>query len=372
VPTTITDEAIRELAAFRSEDAPVTTCYLDVDGRRRPSLAEVDQQLTHLLRQAHEHVDGDPSVAEDVKRFEAYVRSGIDRSRVRGLAMFSCSASSFFQAVELPVPVRDRLVVNATPAVAQLEAVLQEAEPVGVLLVDQQRARTFVFSLGELIEHGEQLDELPRDVDVPGHRDHGDPSHHIEALVDRHLRAAADLAWSVFQDEGFSWLLLAGPDHLLPSVESHLHPYLAERLAGHLDLPSTATLDQVRSAVLDAEHHLERGRQHALVERLRAAVGTNDRGVAGIDGVLEALGDARVAHLVVSDGFAQSGWRCTSCGRLATVGKACPRCENTMTHLDDVVEEAVEDALASGSRVEICSGNADLDVMGRVGAVLRF
>ena len=30
----ITEAAIRELAGFRGQDAPVTTCYLDVDGRR--------------------------------------------------------------------------------------------------------------------------------------------------------------------------------------------------------------------------------------------------------------------------------------------------------------------------------------------------
>ena len=43
-----------------------------------------------------------------------------------------------------------------------------------------------------------------------------------------------------------------------------------------------------------------------------------------------------------------------------------------MEPLDDVVEDAVEDALASGIKVDICVGNADLDVLGRVGALLRY
>ena len=38
----------------------------------------------------------------------------------------------------------------------------------------------------------------------------------------------------------------------------------------------------------------------------------------------------------------------------------------------DVVEEAVDRALSSSGRVEICVGNADLDVLGRIGALLRF
>jgi hypothetical protein len=43
-----------------------------------------------------------------------------------------------------------------------------------------------------------------------------------------------------------------------------------------------------------------------------------------------------------------------------------------MVAVDDVVEEAVEAALAQSCRVEICVGNADLDVLGRIGALLRY
>jgi len=32
--TIITEDAVRELAGFNGEGVPVTTCYLDVDGRR--------------------------------------------------------------------------------------------------------------------------------------------------------------------------------------------------------------------------------------------------------------------------------------------------------------------------------------------------
>jgi hypothetical protein len=43
-----------------------------------------------------------------------------------------------------------------------------------------------------------------------------------------------------------------------------------------------------------------------------------------------------------------------------------------MESLDDVVEEAVDEALAQSCTVEICVDNADLDVLGRVGALLRY
>jgi hypothetical protein len=43
-----------------------------------------------------------------------------------------------------------------------------------------------------------------------------------------------------------------------------------------------------------------------------------------------------------------------------------------MDQVDDVVEEAVEEALNQSCRLAICRGDADLDVLGRIGALLRF
>jgi len=58
--------------------------------------------------------------------------------------------------------------------------------------------------------------------------------------------------------------------------------------------------------------------------------------------------------------------------RLATVGRQCATCGAEMVHVADVVEEAVEAALGQSCRVEVCNGNADLDVLGRIGALLRY
>ena len=43
-----------------------------------------------------------------------------------------------------------------------------------------------------------------------------------------------------------------------------------------------------------------------------------------------------------------------------------------MASAEDVVEDAVESALAQGVKVHLCEGNADLDVLGRIGALLRY
>jgi peptide subunit release factor 1 (eRF1) len=368
----ITEDTIRQLAGFRGHDAPVTSCYLDVDGRRFLRHQDYEHELEVLLRHARPKVNGHASVAKDFQRIEDFVRSGIDRARTRGLAMFACSAHDLWRVVPLPVPVRNQITINAAPAVRQLERVVHEFDRFGVLLADRQRARLFVFQLGELVDHSELFDELPRDYDHRGERERGDKRHHVEALASQHLRRAAAAAFEVFQRDGFEYLTIASPDEIRRELESDLHPYLRERLCRSLTVDVGAPLDEIRTAAMALESIVERSRQKAAVEQLRAAVGAHRRGASGLTQVLVALGQRRVHILLVSQGFSRKGWRCDRCATLADVGRRCQTCGGEMIEVDDVVEEAVEEAIQQGCRVEICVGNADLDVVGRIGALLRF
>ena len=145
-----------------------------------------------------------------------------------------------------------------------------------------------------------------------------------------------------------------------------------ERLSGRLTVPVTANHGEVLAAAEAVEAAVERRRQAKLVDRLRMAVAAGRRGTAGLAEVVDALNEHRVDLLLVSKGFAAPGWRCLGCDRLAAIGRRCRGCGDDMLEVDDVVEDVVEEALAQSCQVEICAGNADLDVMGRIGAMLRY
>ena len=363
------------MAAFKGEAAPVTSLYLDVDGRSRIRARDYEVALERMIRSAreHEHQDGGESVAADLRRLEEHVKAGIDRSHVRGLAVFSCSAHDFWEVVELSVPVQDRLVVNHSPYVRDLEAVVAQHERFAVLLTDRQRARLFLFHQGELLEKQEQFDLLPRHDDDGGELTKDQVAGHAAAAAHRHLRRAAAAVFGLYQEQGFDNLVLGGPEEITAELERELHAYLRERIAARLHLAVGAADDEIRAAVEDVETQVERAREAALVDRLRQAVGSSGaNGVAGLDAVLEALVARRVDTLLVSEGYEAPGWRCPSCAWVGTRGRRCPLCGASMDQVADVVEEAVEEALAQACRVAVCKGNADLDVLGRIGALLRF
>jgi peptide chain release factor subunit 1 len=369
----ITEAAIRELASIKGERAPITSCYLDVDGRRLVRHRDLEHEVDVLLKGALARSDGEASVRSDIRRIEEYVRGNLDRSHVRGVAIFSCSADALWQVIELPVPVRSRVVINHTAAVGELESLLREHEPIGVLLADRQRARMFVFEMGELVERSELFEAVPRDTGARGERDRGgDHPQMLEAHTQQHLRNAAQVAFDVWSQFPFEHLVIAAPDPLAGQLEASLHPYLRKRLRGSINVPVSAGHAEVLAAAQAVEAEVERRREAKVVDHLRAAVAAKRRGVAGLAAVVDALAEHRVDTLVVSKGYVAPGWRCTGCNRLAAIGRRCKGCSTDMVPVDDLVEEATEEALTQSCQVEICVGNADLDVMGRVGALLRY
>ncbi|HUR23558.1 MAG TPA: hypothetical protein VMZ73_06775 [Acidimicrobiales bacterium] len=367
---TLTKETIRALAAHRSQGAPVVSLYLDVDGSRFVRPKDYELHLDSLARGALE--EHGPAVEADVSKIVGHVKAGIDRSSTRGVALFSCGPQGLWEVLELPVPVRNQVVVNSSPHIRQLEAVLDNNERFGVLLADKQRARMFVFELGRLIDKSEVFDQLPRHEDDRGDWDKDHVRDHSAEVAHHHLKRAAQVAFEVFQSQGFDHLIVGAPEEICNELERVLHSYLRDRIAARVSVPVNATDAVITQAALAVEADVERSKETALVNRLRNAVGSGNGGVAGVEKVLASLVERRVETLLVSDGYEAPGWRCEACRHIAVRGPSCPMCSTPMHQVDDVVEEAVEDALGQSCRVEVVVDNADLDVLGRIGALLRF
>lgn len=371
----LTEARVRELAARRG--APViTSLYLDVDGRRYPRVSDYEPHVDHLLRSARERAAGlddeaRQSVEADLVRIEARLREGFDRSRTRGVALFA--GRDLFEVVEVPRPVRNQIVLNQAPAVRQLEFLLEEYPRVIVVLVDRQRARLFRFELGELVERHELFDPVPPRAD--GVDDGGLLASHVQRhsdeLARRHLRHAAEALFGELEDWVADQVFLGGPREAVAEFEELLHPYVAEKVAARLSVSVQAGVEDVRAATLEAEQEAERRREAALLVRLRDAVGAGAGGVAGLGETLRAVYERRVDTLVVSQGYEAPGWRCSACGLLAVEGSTCGVCSAVMEKVEDVVGEAVDAALTGGAKVQSCV-NPDLDVLGRVGAFLRY
>jgi peptide chain release factor subunit 1 len=360
----LTPDAVSRLVGFGG--GPVTSCYLDVDGRRLPAHADIERSFERLLRSASE------VPPRDRQRLSQEVRGFARSNGTRALAMFSAAAQGLWEVLELPASVRSRVVVQPGAYVRPLEAMLSGADRTGVLLVDRQVARVLVYQLGSVVERAGADQPLARQgADDRGELYKTRVAQQREAQAHAHLRQAAQLAFEVHQRAPFKWFFTAGPADVLSELDRCLHAYLRERLGEHLHVAAGAPEDEVRRAVQTAQERAERRADADLVARVKAAK-TGGRAVLGLRPTIEALAERRVGHLLVSSSLEAEGWRCTACGRVALLGPRCPACGVAMTRVPDVFEAALEEALAQHAKVDVLVGDADLDVAGGAAALLRY
>ena len=371
----ITEAAIKELAGFRSEDAPVVSCYLDVDGRRQVRPQDIERRLAALVRDAANGPSGSAAAA-DLDRITEHVDQSPRPLRGPGPRAVLVCAEGPVGGRRLPVPVANRIVVNQSPAVGTLESIVQELEPLGVLLVDRQRARMFVFQFGELVERSELFEALPRDydeIDDAGRGQHERLQDHTDELATQHLRHAAEVAFRLHQDRGFGRLTIGASDEINAAIEPLLHPYLRERLSPRIGVGAGASGARGPRRCPRSWRRRSSGRKEAAaVARLRDGVGAGSKAVAGLGrhpGGAERAPRRRPAGL---GGLHASRGGGARAARSRPWARCAPLDGQEMEHVDDVVHDAVDVALGQSCHVEVCVGNADLDVLGRIGALLRY
>jgi peptide chain release factor subunit 1 len=369
-------DLVRKLAEWDSDGAPVTSLYLDVDGKRYPRkhdyMVRAEEAARQLRTQAHElEREARMSVEQDVSRMLERLE-GLDRGAHRGVALFSCTHQGLWEEVGTPRPVKDRATLGDHPYVLPLEVLVETYQSFCTVIVDREKARIFLARMGRIREETELLD------DVPGRHDQGGWSQaryqrHIDEHVLAHLKHVADVLLEYFKRTGFDHLILAGPHEAVAEFERHLHDYLKRRIVDRAQLPMSVSAADVLEKSMAVEEGIEERREREVVERVLAEAAAGRNAVTELGPVLEALNDGRVDTLVVPFGLEARGARCRECGRLALGGSRCRTCGGPMESLPDVVESAVASALRQSARVETMSrvGVDSLDGA-RIGALLRF
>jgi hypothetical protein len=336
------------------------------------------------------------SFEQAVSRAEAHL-AGAFVPRQPGLALFAASEPGYFHAVPLPRAPIEEVAWGPVPALAALEAVLDDNERIAVALFHMGGARLFSIFLGAIEESQELTSDVPgqhatgqwggivRTGDARqsalgagrGPRGGGMAAaryarHHRDALHE-HARDTAGTLMDLLRRRSFDRLLLAGPPEPVAVLRDELPRPLRARLAGQLSLAATAGDAEVLQAAVEAAETIERETETRMVDELIAAATTP--GVAlGLADTAAALSEGRVRHLFIADSFAIVGGECTTCGRLVAGFRDCPVCNAPTRQLGDLREYIVQRAVEQGARIETVSGDAAALLLAHdgVGAWTRY
>jgi peptide chain release factor subunit 1 len=364
----LTDSALRELLNYASPD-PVLSVYLNTDiVENKPD--EFKLQLRTLLKE----VDLPEDEAAILKYFE-HEREWTGRS----VAMFSCAAQDYFQAFPLAVPIRSRVFVGDHPYVKPLADLLDAYGGYGVVLVDKQGARFFLFHLGKLKEQegilGDEIRQSKRDSSSSLRGRLGGiagRTRHTEQMIDSNMKDAVEFAVKFFESNHVRRVLIGGTDDNIAHFRSALPKAWQSLIVGTFPMSMTEKHTEVLERAMKIGHQAEQQREKRLVEQMVTAAAKGGEGVVRLDDTLGAVHEGRVQTLIVKEGYRAKGYTCDGCGYITTQDMdACPFCGKQFNQINDAVEMAVHRVMQAGGDVEIVRNNRELEEIG-IGGLLRY
>lgn len=365
----LTESHLREMLAFSASE-PVLSVYLNTE----PGSGSAEShrlRLRALLKNIN--LPQDTAAVERYMEHE-YAWTG------RGVAIFSCAPLGYLKVFPLALPVRDLVLVSDRPAVKPLAGLFENYSGYGVVLIDKQGARLFSFNLGELSEQegflGEEVKhtKLGGASSFPGRRGGiAGRTRYADELVERNMKEAAAFAARFFENQHIRRILIGGSEDNVSQFRSYLPKAWQSLIVGTFRMGMTATHAEVLAEALRLGEEAERQRENHLVEETITAAKKEAGAVIGLPASLEAVNEKRVQLLLVSDGYHQTGYQCTDCGRLTVYAeRECSACQGKMAAIEDVIEAAVNSVLRLGGEVEVVHQNDALDDIGRMAARLRY
>ena len=382
--------ALAELLALGATRGWVVSCYQKLEpGDRAGDKYRI--KLKNRLRRAAERLDilgfshdDREAVKRLLDRIEGFFSDSSGLPGTRGVAVFA--AAGLFRAVPLPYVLKSRVVVDRTPVVGELVALVEAGTRLLAVVADRRSARFFDVGLEGVSElDGMVAPGATRPARFHGERAMGRVSagrgvtpgageyrfhNRIREERQRHLALVAETVGAHVRARPYDGLVIGGAgvdaDALLP----HLPPQLQEKVLGVLHLaPRKASGAEIRDQALEL---LSGAAEQASAAAVRELVALRDGGLAcaAVQPTLLALSRGQVRTLIVDADAVVPGYRWSVSGRLSETA-AGARGEGDPLPLADLLDEAIEDALRQRARVAVVRG-ADAGRFDRLAAILRF
>jgi hypothetical protein len=367
-------ETIDRLVRLKPDGLPVLSMYVTVDGAARRNL---DSQVTSLLDQVRPLTEDDSldrearlSMREDIEQVELAAR--LQRWRPGAVGIFSSSRRGVFEEVSLPRGVPDGVVVDSTPWVRPMLAVLDEYHRTCVVMINKGATRVWELFQDEMREATAFRDPTLRKPNYAVGRTENRIHNRADELTKRHYRRTVEVLDQMFRGGGFDLLVIGGQEHEVPIFLEFLPRDLRSRMAGTFVLDGAgATLGDVRAGAESVLERYERDEERRLVSDTIERHAMGGLAAVGLSDCLWAGSVSAVGSLLIQEGAVAPGVVCEESGWLAESGETCPLCAGPTRRVPDVTDELVTAVIKDGGSIKHVQAETDLAKL-MVAAQLRF
>lgn len=298
------------------------------------------------------------------------VRGLEGRSGIEAGAVYASPVHGFRRVEALPFPVGTDVALDASPYLRPLARALDAYEALLVVLVDGSQAVIYEIAAG-----------VPRKVesertDVMGRHKKGGFSQkrfqrRRREAQGRFLEGVAD-SLRILLEGGPDRVIVAGPGVLKGRFVDELPAPVADAVEAVEDVDFQPGPDEVEmDRFVELGRQLEAEDSEETLAALRSELRRGGLAVEGPFEVARAARDGRVEVLVAGEDAVFAARKCLGHDAYFGSGEVC-QCGSDGTKVD-LVEEAVEDVMATEGEVEFVDDDgAFLEAVGGLGAIVRW
>ena len=351
----ITAETVNGIVRFQASGLPVVSLYCRVDpgAGQREVRARVDSLLDQIRPLAKDR-DLDHryrlSARTDIER----IKDALDSERwpPGTIAIFSCSGSGLYEEIPLPRRVREQVMVDKTPLVRPMLAVLGEHPRACVLVVNREAAPVWEMYQDEMREVQTVTDPLRKAPNTGESRPEDRIQNRVDEQANRHYRRAASTIDQLLRSDGYDILVVGGHEYELGEFFRLLPHELRGRVAGTFSADPIATpAAEIRGSAEGVMRRYQHEQDQRLVAHVLELAAAGGLAAVGREDCLWAGSMSAIDTLLVRNGATLVGMVCDESGWLGTSGNICPVCGKPTRHAPDVLDELAAAVIETGGSV---------------------
>jgi peptide chain release factor subunit 1 len=283
----VTRELLKRLSQLRETKRTVLSVYMDMTHGWDKVATFVEHETARLL----------PLLNTEEKDYFETSRSFLydylnEKKREQyngpGSAFFADIGADYCQGVELPVAPVPLCIIDDEAYIHPLALVLDEYEPVGVIMVDASSARVLITA-GQTIEGVSEYKERIHHLSKVGGWSQMRYQRRRAKQVQHFLQDVVDRATKIFKDAHVQRVLISGRNRMITSLEKMLPQEWQKRVIAvirwDLDEANSDFMQKIKPVLAQREREEEEFRLEALTAELRR----DGLAVAGLEATEQAL-----------------------------------------------------------------------------------
>lgn len=364
---------IRTLVTLEETEAPVISCYLNLDGGELAPRHALEARVSSLRKsftgKQLQYLE------EALIPIDSFIRTEL-LPEARGAAIFSRGGNPPFSLpLQFRVPLPLWITVNSTPNIYHLVELKDTYHRYVVLICAKESARILEVNLGAVTEElWKSRPELRQRVGREWTKEHYQS--HLSERTNQFEDEAIQILDRQISAGGYTHLILAGNPRMTSRVKSALPHHLETKLIDTVDVSINDHLSDIVAATLVSFVNYEEHESLAMVEKLQHKINTHGLAVIGPVESLAALQRKQVdVFILAKDCQYEPGWFCLACGAIRINShkpSACMVCGHPALREIDTKEEMVRLAELTGCKVETVMHSDVLMRFDGVGCLLRY